>query len=316
MSATIKIDNFGSLNIKELGQVDVDAAAAQANVTLKSSANFLANDYVVIGRRGTEPAELKQILSVAAAVVTLTANLSYLHSRFEPFTSLFGNKIRVYRAPNVDGSQPADGAFTLLSTTDIDVDQAYTSVVDAAGSDQYWYKFTYYNSTTTDETNLADSAAARGGGANSYCSIDDIRQEAGLVYNQFITDSQIDTKRQAAQAEVNSALVGVYTVPFVAPINPLIQQITAVLAAGMILLEDYGPMNNLSTANGQALVDKARDLLNKLDTKKLVLIDSAGADTSVPGSANSYSGWPNASTADADPSEGGNPRSFRTSDRY
>jgi hypothetical protein len=318
MPATIKIDNFSSINIGNSSQLDAEAAAAQANVRLKSTQNLSTNTFVIVGQRGTEKAELRKIQTITDVDdVVLTANLSYTHARFEDFTVLTGDQIQVYRAANVDGTQPADASFsTLGSPITIDPEKLYSSYTDSGGGSDYWYKFTYKNSHSSAETALADSGAARGGSVNSYCSIDDIREEAGFQNNGFITDAAIDVKRQEAQARINSALSGIYTIPFVAPINPLIQQVTRLLAAGYLLLQDYGPMTNMTTDNGQKKVDEAEKILEKLNTKKLVLVDTAGADTSIPGSAGSYSGYPNENTATDDADVGGAERLFRISDRY
>lgn len=317
MSTTIKIDNYGSLNIKETAQLSADAESGQAVLALKSNQGISVNDYAIIGLRGTEPAELKQVLSTSGATgVTMTANLSAKHYKFDPFVTLFGNKIRLYRADNVDGSQPSDASFSLLSTADIDPDQLYTAITDADGGDAYWYKFTYYNSTTSDETNLADSICARGGSANTYCSIDDVREDAGIQNNPYITDSSIAAKIRMAQTEIDSALTGIYTVPFTAPINPLIEKIAIMLASGHILMEQYGPVRSLSNANGKNKLAEARELLRKLDVKELVLTDQNGTDTSIQGSAAGVTGWPNATTESADTSVGGSARAFRTGDRF
>lgn len=306
MPATIKIDNFGSINIKEISQVDVEALAAQAVVALKSTQGLAVSDFCIIGQRGTERAELRRILSIADPNITLTANLLYRHSKFEPFASLYGDKIKLYRAANVNGTQPADGSFAAVgSVVDIDPDQMATSVTDSTGSDQFWYKFTYYNSVALSETSLADSSAARGGSADTYCSIDEIRAEAGISNNQYITDADVTTQRSAAQDRINSALSGIYTVPFTAPISPLIQKITVLLAAGYILKREYGVTSSINNQRGQMKINEAEGYLTRLDTKDLILTDTTGTDTSIPGSASGVTGWPNADTTNAEDADGG-----------
>lgn len=317
MSATVKVDNYGSVNIREEAQLNAVVAAAASALVLNNTQNIAANDYLLIGARGTQSCELLPVLSNDSATgVTLSSPLKLPHVRFEPVVKVFGNKIKLYRAPNVDGTQPADAAFVYLDIFDIDADQFFTYCADPNGSSAYWYKFTYYNSATTAETSLADSGCARGGVGGNYCSIDDIRQKAGLMYNTFITDAMIDVERQSAQAIINSKLSGVYTLPFTAPISPLIRKITILLAAGAVLLGDYGPLNNLSTADGQSKIDEAMGLLDQLDVKTLVLTDASGVDTSIPGSANGYSGWPDVTTAAALPENGGGDFMIRVSDRY
>ncbi|MGK3945791.1 hypothetical protein ABK046_46530, partial [Streptomyces caeruleatus] len=90
------------------------------------------NQFVVIGQRGTELAELRKVSSITDGdTLVLTANLANPHTQFEQVTVLFGNQIKVYRASNVNGTQPADASFAELSTTTIDPDQASTTIVDS-----------------------------------------------------------------------------------------------------------------------------------------------------------------------------------------
>lgn len=294
MSATLKIDNYGSLNLKESTQLDADYAAGINAFTLKSTLNYQANDFVILGQLGAEGCELMTIQSVAAQVATMTANSKLLHKRFDAFTSLFGNQINVYRAINVDGTQPLDGAFTLLTTVAIDPDQNYTTYTDAGGGSNYWYKFTYTNSISAAETSLADSMAARGGGYGHYTTVDDIRREAGFTNNANITDAVINSRRIDAEDEINSELTGIYTVPFGSPAPRVINNITKLLAAGYLLLAEYGAVTTGSNKEGNAKITEARGMLDSLKSRKLLLTDASGNSMAVSAAVTS---WPDATTA-------------------
>ena len=316
MSATFELINYTENNVLEKTRLAADADASTTSLTVENNQNIAADSYLVLGNLGAEQAELLQVSSVSGNTAVTSNSTDFNHKKFDPITRLFGNKLRIYRASNVDGTQPDDDAFALLDTIDIDIDQSNTSYTDADGSSSYWYKYTFYNSTSTAETDLATSMAVRGAAFGEYCSIYDIRRQAGFTNNPYISDALIIEKRSEAQARIHSALSGIYTVPFTEPINPLIQQVTRLLSAGYLLLTDFGPMTNNSTADGQKMIDQAEAILEKLNTKQLVLVDSTGEDTSIAGTAGSYSGWPNGTTDTADESVGGSARSFRMSDRY
>lgn len=297
MSVNLKIDNFGSTNIKEVTQLDADVAAAATSLTVRNSGQFVNTDYINVGSIGVDVADLVTANGAPpdATHITVTA-LRLKHNRFDPVTSLFGNQIRIYRAPNVDGTQPLDAAFTLLTTLTIDFDQQSSSYTDASGGSGYWYKFTYYNQTSTAETDIADSAAARGGSINHYVSVDDIRHSAGFDNNQNITDATIDLKRQMAEDEINTALSGHYTVPFVTPVPKLITNIAMTLASGFLMLDDYGVFSAGTNKDGTARVTDARAQLKRIQLKELLLVDITGKDISIGGVGSTVSSWPNDTT--------------------
>lgn len=321
MSQKLTISNYSKTNIVEETELTADAAASQAVIAVVSNQNFAANSHYVIGRIASEGLEKLLVLSVAGSTgITATTNLVRGHSKFEKVTRLFGDKIRIYRASNVDGSQPADGDFTLLTTVNIDYDGSQTEYTDADGSSSYWYKSTFYDSVGLTESSLAQSDAVRGGGYGNYASIESIRTQAGLTNNRFIADSVFEEKRQAAQRLIDSELNGVYVVPFTAPINPLISEITRLLAAGYVLTQEYANSGGVIFAQGQAMIDRVTNddkngLLDRLNKKELKLTDAEGSPESVTDSG-TFSGYPNSTTATALPENGGGARSFRVSDRY
>lgn len=316
MAQTLKIDNFGDLNILEISQLNADVAAAATSLTVINNESYANTDYIYIGEFGGELGETVVASGVTGATTINCAATRLAHKRFDPIASLFGNKIRIYRAANADGTQPADDDFVLLTTIDIDYDQKYTPYTDSGGSSDYWYKFTYYNSTSLAESALADSKSVRGGGVGNYVSVEAIRTEAGFTGNRFITDSRIDEARQAAQRTIDSALGDIYTVPFTAvPPNPIIARIAKLLAAGDLLSQSYGAFGGQAASEGKKKTDEGMALLEKINKRELILTDETGTSTEST-NASGFNAWPNATTADADPEDGGAPRQFRMSDRY
>lgn len=316
MPAKIRLDNFSPSNKIENAILDADSIVGATSLVLKNSHGINANDYIMVGALGGERSELKQVSTINAdqVTVTLLTAAKEAHSRFETITSLFGNQLKIYRASNVDGTIPADNQFATIVTTPIDPDQLYTDYTDATGSSNYWYKYTYYNSTALTETTLSDAVAVRGGGYGNYCSVDDIRFEGGLKNNRWITDADIDFYRLSAQSEIDATLTGTYSIPFTSPINPMIAEIARKLAAGFLLSKNYGPTSTLNTNGGQSKVDEARKLLQQLNAKKITLVDNLGGSLAITTAVGAVSIWPDASTAAAIGSDGGGERMFRVSD--
>lgn len=315
MIQNIRVPSFNSNNLTQQTELTADIAAGVSALTVKNNDGF-ATGYGLLGQIGGELSELIDISGITGdTTISLSTATDLAHKEYDRVYMLFGNQMKLYRAANVDGSQPADSEFAVVgSAVDISTDRTYTVLTDSDGGSDYWYKFTYYNSTTDDESDLSNSNASRGGGGTNYCSIDSIRHEAGFDDATYITDQMIDAKRRAAQDEVNSTLSGVYTIPFTTPVNPWIVDITVRLAAGLLLVTQYSAFRTQSTANGSERIESARADLKDLQLKQKVLTDETGTSTALDGSQGSFSGWPNANTASTDVSSGGSTRAFRMGD--
>lgn len=304
MSVTLEIPNYKEINIKEQTKLAIDLPAGSTSLTLDNNQNIVANDFILLGGRGSELGEIRTVQSASGATLITTNATTLDHVINSSITALVGNKLRIYRAPNTNSLAPADDTFVLLTTIDIDPDELSTKYTDTTGSASYWYKFTYYNSTSLAETSLADSIAARGGGTGNYASLEVIRQEAGFANNKNIGDDLIDEHRQAAQATINGALRGVYVVPFTPVINPLITYITTLLAAGTLLKSQFGAYDVSDTNNGSDKIKEAYALLEKLRAGQLKLTNPDGSSPTTPPndeeSDRGFSGWPNGTTAGLD----------------
>ena len=321
MSQTLKISNYGDANTLETTHLTADAASGQAVIAVENNQNFTANSHYVLGRVGGESLEKLVVSSVSGTTgITATANMANDHKKYDEVTRLFGDQMRVYRAPNVDGTAPADGSFAVIATKNIDYDQSDTKYTDSSGSDSYWYKAVYYDSVGDEITPLAASVAFRGGGYGNYASLESIRRKAGLQDNRWISDSVVEEKRQAAQELINSTLTGRYTIPFSKPINALIAEITRLLAAGYLLTQEYDDTSTSTFTEGQAMIervtnDKGTGILDKLNTGTMTLLGETDATLETSTSIN-YAGWPDSTTKDAVAADGGGDRKIRVSDVY
>lgn len=303
MATTLSLLNFSTANIAETTQVSTDASAGAVSVVVKNANNLAIDDYVVIGLLGSELSELKRITGLSTQTLTVSAT-SFAHKANEPVSELRGNQIKVYRAANVDGTQPSDGSFSLLTTVDIDVDQPFTIYTDSTGGSDYWYKQTYYHSVSTAETAIADSTAVRGGDYGHYVTIEEVRIEAGFTNNPDVTDQMISDRRDDAESQVNGVLKSAkYTLPLTAPYPPVIKNITKLLAAGYLLLQDYGVGADSTNKEGRAKIELAEMLLGKIMRKEIVLVDQF--TSSELGSSSILRGWPDSSTATASVEDAG-----------
>lgn len=287
MAQTLSLDNYGSLNTLLQTSLTADATAG-SNVVLavKNSANFSSGQHIAIGRPGTEQCEIQAITAITATSITV-GTLSFAHYADEQITGLFGNQINIYSAANVNNDPPADNTFTKIGTVTILADWPSTEYTDNSGSSSFWYKFTYFDSTSLAETQIADSRAVRGGNYGNYASLAEIRAEAGMTSNPNISDSDIAKKRQRAQNIINGYLYGVYTTPFADPVPPLINTSCILLAAGYLLLEEYGQSATGMSKDGNAKIAQVIDpdgksksgeigILDLIKMREIILTDDAG----------------------------------------
>lgn len=315
MIQTIRVPNFNTNNIVQQTQLNASIDAGASSLNVVNNEGFVAG----FGLAGTAGSETGEIVTITGKTgnntVTVSPNTKQAHREYETVLMLFGDQVKLYRAPNTDGLQPNDSDFVSVgSPVGISADRTYSELTDPDGGAGFWYKFTYFNSDSSSETDLSTSKASRGGGGINYCSLFAIRHEAGFDNAEYITDQMIDDKRQAAQAEVNSMLSGVYTLPFTDPVNPFITDIAVRLAAGLLLTTQYTSIHTMQNSDGENKMKTARADLTALALKQKILTDSNGTNIALPGGDGSVSGWPNAQTENSPASIGGAPRVFRMSD--
>lgn len=312
MANLLVIENFPASNIVEQSNLTVDIVAALSSIVVENPDGFVADDYALLGVKGSESGQILKILSVTGKTITFNAALTVSHYRNEPIYKLRGNQAKIYRATNVDGSIPSNASFSLLATVSYQGDQVNTAYNDSTGGATYWYKYTNFNATSLAETPLADAMPIRGGNYGYYASADDVREEAGFSNNRYITDQITSDKLIKAQAEVNASLaIGGYSLPLGSPYPEVVSHAVILLAAGYLLTMDYGPEHSGTNKDGTLKIKQARDILAKLESGDTPLIGGAGGVSVTQTSK--VRGYPDETAKNASPSEA---RMFSITDRY
>lgn len=299
MSTTLRFDSFAQSNLRERTELAADVAAGASSVVVRSTDGFTVGDVFYIGQLGQDGCERAVVSAVASpTTLTLVSPLERPHAAFSAATAVLGDRIRIYRAPNADGTEPLVDAFSVHATRSIDADQVNTFYTDSSGSADYWYRHTYFNETTLDETELSEFDAVRGDDYAPYALNDEIRKEAGFEGAVNLKDSVVDQQRRAAEAEVNTSLGGYYTVPFTKPVPQTVKYIVIKLAAGFLVANAYG-----RDASKEGRVKDARAQINAIQTGDLVLDGDAALEA-----GEGVSGWPDSTTEE--------PRMFSVEDTY
>ena len=286
-----------------------DSAAGSAiDLTVKDNNGFAENDYMVVGREGSETTEIAKVNAAVVAGATLQADtLGFAHKANVPITKYLYNQRKFY------GCATADGTFVELtaygSPANIQVDDPQGTLLEYTGVEGYLYfKATYYNATSTDETDIADSPAVLADESVRYTTIYNIRVQMGIVGNPFINDGRVETKRKQAENEVNSAIFSRYVLPL-SEIPPLIEHITTMLAAGYMDFEEYGP-----EGEGVKWLGEARGILKSIKKGTQRLIGEDGTELSVKETnSNTVTGYPKTDGSDDDDDNG---PMFQQDDKY
>lgn len=256
---------------KARGQVAADVAPGSGvTLVVDNGAVFALHDYIVIGIEGSDTAELVQISAITGNNLTVTIALA--HKMDEPIVKYRYNKRKFY------GCATQTGAFIELtaygSPAVIDVNNPPGTSIEYSGGEGYQYfKATYFNSQTSEESNLADSNTVLANESARYCGLYQIRVQAGLAQNPNIDDGRVEEKRKQAENEVDSALISKYILPLtrssdnVVEIPALVQRITILLAAGYLNYEEYN-----ADGDGVKWLGEARGILNALQLGKQKLI--------------------------------------------
>jgi len=109
----------------------------------------------------------------------------------------------------------------------------------------------------------------------AYSTTDNIRQEAGFTGNSNISDARIDTFKNAASSQIDGILGRVYSLPL-SSTPGLLELIERKLAAGHLLLEEYGKQAEGTSKDGKAKVEWAEDKLQLIEDGLIELRDSSG----------------------------------------
>lgn len=278
-------EDFVKLERTELA----DDVAAGSNVTLPllNNSGFSENDFLVVGREGSEGAELQQINQVVTPGTNVrVATLRLAHKKGEIVTRYRYDKRKFY------GSLTSTGSFVELtadgSPVAIQVDDPQGTLIEYAGVQGYeYFKATYYNSQTDEETDIADSEAVLADETKRYTSLYAIRVQAGLTENPYITDERIERARGQAENEINSTLLTRYILPL-DEIPAVIQHLTELLAAGYIDFTEFG-----KEGEGVKWLGEARGVLKSIQKGTQRLVGADGLELPVLSTTNVLRGYPN-----------------------
>lgn len=254
-----------------------DEAVGQITLSVINAQGFSIGDFVILGIRGEEKAEVRRITSVATDLKAITVDTAtdFEHQKNDTIVHIRYDKRKFYR------SATKTGTFAHLtnegSPVNIEVDNPEgTEFEDTSGGPSDFYKVTYFNSFLSTETSLVDADATQADGTEHHTSIFKIKEEAGFKNNPHIDIELVFRYRVEAEAQAEGAVVGKYQLPFAAQ-PKIFQQIVTLLSAGLLLSKEYGMEADVEISKtGQRKIERAEELLQKIRDDKILLIDVDG----------------------------------------
>lgn len=160
------------------------ASAAATSLTVDNNSGFAKNEFIVVGEEGKEDAEIQQISGLSDNdTLSLVGSLKFAHAIDDPVRFITCDQIKFYGA-----TSSTIASTDLLATVDIDIDSANKETLynHLTGTNSWYYKFTFYNSFTGDESSLDDAVTISGGTANDlYCT-----EEGVLDYLHLSKDDE------------------------------------------------------------------------------------------------------------------------------
>lgn len=263
-------------------------ASAGTNVTISVLDNngIALNSYVVIGYEGAEQTEIAKVNSaVTLGSLIQVDKLLFAHKADAPVTVYRFNQRKFY------GCVTPTGTFVELtaygSPANIQADDPQGTLFEYSGPEGYTYfKSTYFNSTTSEETDIADSDAVAGDQSTRYTTIYNIKHQAGLTNNPYITDGVVETYRKRAESEVRSIIMFRYNLPLV-EIPAIIENCCSLLAAGYMDYREFG-----RDGEGVKWLGEARGILNSIKKGAQRLLGADEQELPTITTANTVQGYP------------------------
>jgi len=107
----------------------------------------------------------------------------------------------------------------------------------------------------------------------AYDSTENIRDEAGFTGNTNVTDAKITAYQNAATSHIDGIISRTYTLPLTETPD-ILKLIERKLAAGHLLLDEYGEQAEGTSKDGQAKVNWAEEMLRAIEGGLIRLLDS------------------------------------------
>lgn len=180
--------------------LSADEAAAQTALSVASSQNFSANEYIIIEEPGNQLAEIRLISSVSAGIINVSAATTFAHNR--------GTIVRFIPFNQVEISTDDNAAFssvTVLSTANLRVDALQTFYEHVTGAVTDYYRARFYHEQGARYSSYSEVVLATGYADNTpyyikkraLDSLGEVR--GGKITEEFLDQALMEGRRELDQ---------------------------------------------------------------------------------------------------------------------
>lgn len=201
----LKIPNtILDLTENEKTYFDTDKASGQTSLSA-NGVNFATDDYIVLGKLGTEKSEIVKIATASSTTITLSSSTVFAHNRGDLMTFVPYNQIVVERS--TDGGT----TYSPLTAVDIQADNLDTIIQRPTDGLTDVYKVRFYNATDGSYSQYSDEIVGSGYADNTVFAIkaralDQLGEKVGdLISDKFLNESLWEARRNVDNAEVRWA---------------------------------------------------------------------------------------------------------------
>ncbi len=192
---------LSGLNYDYTGQqtTKITAQIGTGSITLKveNSEGFNVDDYIVIDPKN----EKSEILRIATIPDNLTITISASKFKHELNASLYRipyNQMRFYSSTDVAGTY----SLIAAGTSEMAYAGLYTNFEYTAGSASLYYKRTFYNSSTTTESDIAEADYWQTGDESLYVNAEELRVFLQFDQNDYPNPEDMTSIIKIAQRKI------------------------------------------------------------------------------------------------------------------
>lgn len=148
----------------------------------------------------------------------------------------------------------------------------------------------------------------------AYSTVTKIRDEAGFTKNPNVMNSKITPFQDAATSLIDSYIGKKYALP-ITPVPAILELIERKLAAGYLMLDEYGYEAEGTSKDGRLKIKYAEEQLTLIN-EGAIQLTSASGDPITTVNKVGLSGWPNRSTGTDKTTNKNDPPIFEIGTRF
>jgi len=180
--------------------LSADEVSGQTALSVSSSVNFAANEYIVIGNAGQDDAEIRLISSVSTGAITVSSATTFAHSRGTVITFIPFNQVEISTDDNTGFTSP-----TVLITTNLRIDSLDTFYEATTGGATDYYRARFYHEQGVRYSGYSDVVISTGYGDGTVFAIKDrALKDLGYEVDDKITEQFLNTSLWEARRDLDN----------------------------------------------------------------------------------------------------------------